>query len=225
MKSRSILAAIVLAFLFLQTTVAQEEEKTEDFVIVDHSKDDFKSLLGNKGANGGYLSIDITGGAMDGNQVFEAGGRLGWIINHSFAFGLAGYGFAQNIVEDPATSVTQLDLAGGYGGLLIEPIIWSKEIVHLSVPMVIGIGGAGKNLSSSRYDYTTQTYYENGNIGENDLFFMLRPGLEVEVNLSRFFRIALGGYYHQALGFQLEDVSSRALNGFTGGVSFKFGWF
>jgi hypothetical protein len=221
MKSRSIITAMVLSVLFLQNTVAQEETK-EDFVIVDHSNDDFKSLLGNKGSHGGYLSIDITGGEMDGNQVFEAGGRLGWIINHSFAFGLAGYGFAQNIVEDVESTNSQLDLAGGYGGLLIEPIIWSKEIAHLSVPMVIGIGGAGKNSSSSGYDYYTQTY---GNIGESDVFFMLRPGLELEVNLSRFFRIALGGYYHHALGFQLEDVSSRALNGFTGGVSFKFGWF
>ncbi|MFB6319073.1 hypothetical protein [Saccharicrinis sp. FJH54] len=223
MKNRSILAAVVLALMFLQTTVAQEETN-KDFVIVDHSNDDFKSLLGNKGSNGGYLSIDITGGQMDGNQVFEAGGRLGWIINHGFAFGLAGYGFAQNIVDDSQTPGAELNLAGGYGGLLIEPIVWSKEIVHLSIPVIIGIGGAGRN-SNSTYVSEIQTYFPDGTYGENDLFFMLRPGVELEVNLSRFFRIALGGYYHQALGFQLEDVSSRALNGFTGGVSFKFGWF
>lgn len=212
-----------LLLLSASTAYGQDEDK-DDFVIIDHSNDDFKSLLGNKGSHGGYLSIDITGGVMDGNQVFEAGGRLGWIINHSFAFGLAGYGFAQNIVADPEVN-HELDLAGGYGGLLVEPIIWSKQIVHLSIPMVVGIGGAGKNYSSSGYSYETQTYIPESSYGETDVFFMLRPGAEVEVNLSRFFRISLGAYYHHALGFELEDVNPNALNGFTGGISFKFGWF
>lgn len=216
---------ILLATAIFTISTLKAQETTQEFVVVDHSNDDFKSLLGNKGSQGGYISIDITGGEIDGNQVFESGGRLAWIINHSFAFGVAGYGFAHNIVSDTHSEVPQLDLAGGYGGLLLEPIIFSKEMVHFSIPVVFGVGGAGSNYVESGYDYQTDTYRTEGDFGETDAFFIIRPGIELEVNLSRFFRVSLGGYYHHALGFELEDVSKNALNGFTGGVSFKFGWF
>lgn len=218
--NRKFIIAIATCMLLISSTIKAQET---GLVVVDHSKDDFKSLLGNKGSHGGYLSIDITGGEVNNVGMFEAGGRLAWIANHSFAFGLAGYGFASNVTDEPGEINGAQSLAGGYGGLLLEPIIFSKEIVHLSVPLIAGIGGAGV-YHDEEFNVETGTY-QSGEMMNGDAFFMLRPGLEVEMNLSRFLRISLGGYYHHAIGLNIDGIDKDAINGMTYGVSIKFGWF
>jgi len=76
-------------------------------------------------------------------------------------------------------------LTGGYGGLLIEVIIFPKSPFHVSFPLLISGGGitSFKNTGyCDYYDYPTSAY------------FVFVPGIELELNMVSFFRINSGSF-------------------------------
>lgn len=182
------------------------------YEVVDHSQ--IKTILGNDHSHGGYLGFDMLFGEIDNSQSLEIGGRLAWVLDHRFAFGVMGSGFvsAENIDIDEEV---HLDLAGGYGGLLFEPIIFPLKPIHLSVPLFCGVGGAASNPTSENFDEFDDT----------DAFLIFRPGLEAEVNLLKFLRLSIGGHYRFAYDFEMEGMSEDALNGLSIGVAMKIGLF
>jgi hypothetical protein len=163
------------------------------------------------------------------------GGRLAWVANHRFAMGLAGQGFFNNLDKDyDYNNPGDYSLAGGYGGLFIEPIIMPNYPVHISIPVIMGVGGvaATKRDNWEQYEYNNNYYYDS------DVFLVFEPGVDVEFNIARFFRLAIGGSYRMTNGinlrykyiddFNVEQetiVAKDALDGFNLKLSLKFGWF
>jgi hypothetical protein len=140
------------------------------------------------------------------------------IIGHSLAFGIEGTGFVTNVIEDNNTDYI---LAGGYGGFSIEPIIFPKFPVHASFPVLLG-GGASV-YSSVDNDYDNTNYVE-----EVEGFLVARPGLEVEFNVTRYFRFCLNSYYRFTADIgpnNNRSVTAKDLDGFSFGFGFKFGKF
>jgi len=87
---------------------------------------------GDKITHGGYGGLSINYSKIDDADAILVGARGGWIINHGISIGIGGYGFANDIsYEKTINDVTnKYTLAGGYGGLLIEPIIGANWPVH-----------------------------------------------------------------------------------------------
>jgi hypothetical protein len=58
---------------------------------------------------------------------------------------------------------------------------------------------------------------------------VIEPGIEVELNITRYFRFCVGGYYRYTSAVDIQDpqfvVPTDILKGFSGGVTFKFGKF
>jgi len=165
--------------------------------------------------HGAYGGLSINYSQIDGKDAFLVGARGAWIINHHIGIGLAGYGFINDINVDNGFADTDLDLVGGYGGLLIEPIIMAKSPVHISVPIIIGAGGItfDDNNRWNHRDYDT------------DAFFVIEPGVEVEFNIVSFMRIATGVYYRHTSNIELSGIDKDVLNGFSTGITLKFGKF
>jgi hypothetical protein len=108
-------------------------------------------------------------------------------------------------------------LSGGYGGLLIEPIILPKLPVHISFPFLFGVGGVSSmDLISDDWDF----YIENSNV-----YVLVEPGIDLELNMTKFFRISLGAKYRVTSQLSMPNVNSNALNGLSCGIKFKFGKF
>jgi hypothetical protein len=186
--------------------------------------------------NGGYGSLSVGYSKINDQAAMVIGGRAAWIANHHFALGIAGSGFfssidnSYNYYENPS----EYYLAGGYGGLLFEPIIAPNYPVHVSFPILVGGGGvSAANWNYTNYNYNYNQYYYNA-----DAFFVFEPGVDLEFNIVKFFRVALGvsyrltsdinlqyKYFDNANVEQVVYVSPTALNGFNYNVSFKFGWF
>lgn len=112
-------------------------------------------------------------------------------------------------------------MAGGYGGLVIEPIIGAKWPVHVSIPILIGAGGVGL----IRNNYLKPDWEENYYHEDVDAFFVIEPGIEVELNMVKFMRLAIGGYYRYTSDLHLADTKSNVLDGFSVGLTMKFGKF
>ena len=183
--------------------------------------------------HGGYGAFTMGYTQIDDKDALLMGGRAGWLIDHHFTIGLAGYGFFNDINETSNYDMSRYTLAGGYGGLFLEPIIAPNFPVHVAIPILIGAGGASA-FNDDYWNSYESTYYYDG-----AAFFVFEPGLEVELNLVKFFRIGLGASYRYTSNLDLtysyyddiehEYMSTRidsdALRGMNYFVTLKFGWF
>jgi len=221
---------VILMMALLTVTIGMTQE--------DKSKNDqeFKTIFNaNKGDNkiihGGYGGIMMNYTQIDNKDAFLAGIRGMWIINHGIGIGIGGYGFANELRFDQNSNNDQdYYLAGGYGGLTIEPIIMAKQPVHVSFPVLIGAGGVALindyNWSTNYPDHNNDYYSEDA-----EAFFVVEPGIEVEFNMVKFFRLAIGGYYRFTSNVNLyqwdnpEKTISPDLSGFSVGMTLKFGKF
>jgi hypothetical protein len=200
----------ILAFCFVTSAMAQEKEKKE-----------FKTLLGNHHySNGAYGALMINYTQINNDDILLIGARGGIIINQSITIGLAGYGLASDN-EYKILGKDIVNLAGGYGGLLIEPIVGPRLPVHLAFPIIIGAGGIA--YISDLWSAEDDEYHNN--VYDSDAFFVIEPGIEIEMNLTRFMRIGLAATYRYTSKINLPERSEDFLRGFNFGLSMKFGKF
>lgn len=122
------------------------------------------------------------------------GGRGGWIINHSLVIGAGGYGLSNDFEIESAPSNWGL----GYGGLELEYIARSSELIHVSAQTLIGAGGIGY-----RYDRYEGDWFDEDWDGE--AFFVLEPGVNIMLNVIENFRIGLGASYRYVRGIDDDD--------------------
>lgn len=221
MKLKTILT-LLISFVFIGTTIAQENQN--DFKTI------FKKEDGKKVSHGAYGSFGLGYTQIDGQDALQFSGRVAWIVNHHLALGISGRSFFNNLNKSNSTG--DYYMAGGYGGLFVEPIIAPQSPVHVTFPILFAIGGvAAKNGNVWDEQYWSDNYYDT------DVILVFEPGAEIEFNVVKFFRISLGASYRLTNGVDLQykyydnnnliikDVSTNALDSFNFNINFKFGWF
>jgi len=185
-------------------------------------ENEIQTLFGNK-SNGGYGAFSIGFTQVNQIQTITMGGRGEWIIGHSLGLGFYGSGFMTDFVK--TSTDLNYNLVGGHGGIVVEPIIFPRFPVHVSFPLKAGIGGIA-------YAENQQAGF-NGNydgyIKSTDYFLIAEPGVELEFNLTRWMRLAIGASYTATTDIHfnntLEPIANNALKGISGGVTIKFGKF
>ena len=188
-----------------------------------------QTLFGNH-ASGGYGAFTIGYTQINQRDAFIMGGRGAWVIGHGFGLGLGGYGFVNDPVYNPVDQLNY-SLAGGYGGLIMEPIIMGWFPVHISLPILIGGGGVASTSYSA--DFNDPYEHWDGYLADATAFFVAEAGFELEFNLVRFFRLALYTSYRYTSDIIMLNapVGSPvttpvdALKGWSYGITFKFGSF
>ncbi|MBN2274064.1 MAG: hypothetical protein JXR41_15820 [Bacteroidales bacterium] len=209
-----------LAFAQVDEEVAQEEYTQQD----DYRQDEIKTLFqkGKRGAVGGYGGLSMLYSQIDNRDAFSFGARAGVVLGHMMTIGFCGTGFF-NDAQYYNGLTEKASIAGGYGGLFFEPIIFPRFPVHVSVPVAIGVGGVA---FSRMYDYDD---YDDFYPEESDAYIVIEPGIELELNITKFFRFSVGGYYRYTTDVDLvigtEKAPTNLLRGFSGGINFKFGKF
>ena len=204
---------LVIVLFISSATFSQEDRKNDDEII---------TLAKNSSSIGGYGGISLLYSQIDNRDALVFGARGGVVFNHSLTVGLGGAGFINESKEGINTD-EHYSLAGGYGGVLIEPIIFPKTPVHLSIPILFGVGGVANTV---RYDYDDDPWgYDETDVLDGDAFIFIEPGIELELNVVKFFRFSLGAYYRKTSDIKLDGIPKDALDGFSYGVSFKFGRF
>jgi hypothetical protein len=191
---------------------------------------------GEKTAFGAYIAGSTGYAQINGEDAILMGGRIGIVIDHHFAIGFAGNSFVSNLQsdfdKDPTPS--NYSIAGGYGGIFIEPIILPNSPVHIAFPIFMGVGAAAIPEARDHHDH----YYDDDEDLRNFTrtpFFVIEPGIELELNLVKFIRLGFNASYRQTSDLNLRYTSpdgltrfsapKDALRGFSGGMSLKFGWF
>lgn len=208
--------AFFSAFIFLLTALSYSQDPGSK-----KQNDEFRTLFGDHNPRGFYGAFTIGYSEIEQKQAVVFGGRLEWIISHSIGLGFGGNGFLNEYHHDPSIN-QDVFITGGYGGIYIEPIALPNLPVHISFPMLLGIGGVS-------YITNNPDFYHNV-IEDSEAFLLAEPAAELELNLTRNFRLAFGASYRFTSPFDLGTkgsslVSSESIEGWTLMVTFKFGRF
>lgn len=186
-----------------------------------YRNNDIQTLLGHNRTGGAYFVFTTGYSVIDDKHAVQFGGRFGWLPARSIGVGLGATGFINEYHYEPVIG-RDVFLAGGYGGLYIEPILLPKWPVHLSFPVLLGAGGISYVSKEPDRD--------NNFIEDTEAFLLAEPGAEIELNLTRFFRLSVGATYRFPTAFRTSTsdasgASVSSLKGVSYTISLKFGKF
>lgn len=199
-------------------------------------KPEFQTIIQEVNAHGIYGGLQTNYSKFGSRSAILLGGEIAWLVNHTLAIGGVGYSFVNE--PEPNTALgkdAQYQINGGYGGVLIKYIIAPRAPLHITTPLKVGAGGVAY----------TQTYTDNWDNNGKELsnldeatFFVIEPGIELEMNLLKFVRLSFGISYRITSDIILETetgikranartklVEPDFLNNWSYGVVFQVGIF
>ncbi len=169
-----------------------------------------ETLFGNARVVGGFGAPIIEFGI--GNDLNTSiGGGGGVVINNFFlgGYGMGGLDF-DRLVDDELTEIEV-----GHGGFWLGSTFKPHKILHLYGSARIGWGAVSIPVDDPDFEFN-----------DLDKIFVLTPELGVELNVTKWFRVAASGGYrwvtgtNEAFGYNDEDFSGAIAT-----LSFRFGWF
>ncbi|TRX61229.1 hypothetical protein FNH22_04015 [Fulvivirga sp. M361] len=227
---------ILFALIITLPLLAQDEDERdeEDVVYVHHrtskrwNNGEIKTISRSHYHSGGFGAVSFRGSEFMNESLILAGFRGGWIINRSLAIGVEGHGVVPTAEFDNVRPDRNGILLGGYGGMFLEPIFFSNELIHVTFPISGGAGWLGFHDDWEEDDSNNQNPGQQDSpeeIIEDDVFWYVEPGIAAELNVARHFRIALGvsKRFTQDLDLEFSDADDfENLNYF---MTLKFGRF
>ncbi len=164
--------------------------------------------------NGGFGGPELRYSSIHDESALFVGGRGGWLINHRYVLGLAGYGLATD-VDAPGALASNYDIRFGYGGPFFEVIFAPMKVAHFSFMTLFGAGGLNYREKTQHMTWA----------GETNAVFVAEPSLMIELNVTKFMRIDFGAGYRFVAGTTIEGLTNRDVRGFSGVFGLKFGKF
>lgn len=163
-----------------------------------------RTLVRGEFDNGGFGGAVFKGSGVNGQFAGFFGARGGWVIDHVFVLGAGGYWMGGGVSAPVEEGTGSIDL--WYAGAEIEFISGWSQVYHITLLTLIGGGSARLG-------------------GESDGIWTTEPGLNLEVNVTHYFRLNAGGGYRFVWGVDLPGLDSGDFSQFFGQVTLKFGAF
>ncbi|EAR10894.1 hypothetical protein [Reinekea blandensis] len=145
---------------------------------------------------------------IQNEQTFEIGGMGGATFTtgkHSIMLGGGGYGLVNELGWNNGD---KLDM--GYGGLMLGYTYDPEALVHVDTTLLLGAGGV-------------TTIDTDTDISDTGSFLITELSAAVEVNLTEFLEIGVGGAYRLASDPSLPGLNSNDLSKPSVFISFQFG--
>ena len=196
-----------------------EEEIEEHDEEHDRSrrKNEIKTLAKN-GHNGGFFGLTFKSTKFNQEPIITVGARAGWIMGRAVGIGFEVHGIVPTAKFDQIVPPEKVLLLGGYGGMFIEPIVFSNQVVHLTFPVAGGAGWLG-------YHHDWEQDYSTYELVEDDIFWYVEPGIALEVNVSKNFRMAFGASHRFTQELELSNTPEGAFDNRNYFITMKFGRF
>ena len=218
---------ILFLGLFLMSFIAfaqDESQNNEDGEEVKkeqkkrRNRGQIKTLSGDNYHSGGFGAIAFKTTSYIGQSMVMGGIRGGWIINRAVALGFEGWGIIPTTTLTDVYPLADVVVLGGYGGFFIEPIVLSNQIVHVTFPISGGAGWMGYQEKFSNFDYY-------GSVVSDDVYWYVEPGVALEINVARHFRMDLGASKRFTQDLNLLNTPSDAFDEWSYFLTLKFGGF
>lgn len=170
-----------------------------------------ETLFNNARVVGGFGAPIIEMGL--GNDMSTAVGGGGGVVIDNFFIG--GYGVGsldfERLIEDD--DIQEIELA--HGGFWLGYTLAPYRVLHLYTSARIGWGAVGIDVS------------ENSSFPDDtDNVFVITPEIGLELNVTRWFRVAGTVGYRYVDGISDNSFyKSNAFDGTMANLTFRFGWF
>ena len=185
-------------------------------------EDRMETLSGENSHSGGYGALFFKGSTFKNKSIMIMGIRGAWVVNRAIGLGIDLNGLLPVSMYDDVDPAGTNDaiLLGGYGGLLLEPVVWSRKVVHVTFPLSMGAGWLGYVE-----DWEDEYYYGGGDLLDDDVFWYIEPGINAEVNVTNYFRIDVGISKRFTQDLSLYNTPSDAFDKLNYSLTLKFGGF
>lgn len=190
---------------------------------------DFQTLISRDKhfSRGAYAGFEFGYTPVAGRSAFLTGFNAAWVVDHTLELGIVAKGFVTNPLPDMLLDNQNYLYTGGYGGIHIAANIMGEKPINVSFPLLIGAGAISYIRTGNI------TYYEDFYPESHYAYFVIEPGVELQLNMTRFFRISAGVSYRYTSDVYLlySDTNADAigdpsiLRGLNASVKFKFGKF
>ena len=212
----------VVAFILISVSVVVAQDNYED-----RDDNQIQSLFkGRKSASGGYGAITNKFTSIGGEYANLVGVYGGWYINHSFLIGAGAAALTNDIRVPLVHSVDPLkEMSYMYGqvGMVTEYVIASNQTVHVAFNL---FSGAGFTLQYERYGWHDDDHeFDWDENCDEDWFFVVEPGVQVEINVFKWMRFSPGVSYRAAFDSHARGLSDSALSDISYNATLKFGKF
>lgn len=177
--------------------------------------DDRVTLVQGDTDHGYYVSQSTKFASIDGEFTPLLGGRAGWIIDHTFTIGGAGYSMLDKNETDFLVSDRPVEVLLAYGGLQLFHIGNPHRLIHYEAGTLIGFGGL--NYRGSANDAA---------LPNSDHVFVIEPEVAIVLNVATFAQISSGLSYRWVSGIDHDEViRDSELSGLAVSLLLTFGKF
>ncbi len=187
----------------------------------EKKRQDIKTLSGSMSHSGGFGALSFRSTKFREESMVLAGLRGGWIINRTLGIGAEGHGIIPTATFDDVETGQEVNILGGYGGMFLELIFFSNEVVHVTFPVSAGAGWLGYHRTNE-----DNTMLSSGDKEvDSDVFWYIEPGAGLEFNISRNFRLAMGVSKRFTQDLELLNTDSDAFDELNYFITLKIGGF
>ncbi|WP_242204601.1 hypothetical protein [Aestuariivivens insulae] len=166
--------------------------------------------------HGVYLGLSTYYGKIKKKDTYSASLKIAYVANQQFEIGFEGITLYSDF-NNQGLSDSNNDLVALYGGLHLEPILFSKSKLNLSFPLLVG-GGAAAILEDHTNDYIID--HEDW-----EAVFVLEPGVNLLFNLNRYVQLEAGVKHRFSSRLSFNNSPISRINGFSVGLGVKVGVF
>ena len=178
---------------------------------------------------GWFFDFNNSYSEINGKHSHLPGFTGGIVMNRNFRMGLTGKSLScyETYLKYNTLFDEPVYLVGGYGGFYFEASPIDDKVVHISFPLIIGGGGASYLTKERYHDYEEDD--DDWDFDRNELssspFFIIEPGVNLEVNIISFMKLHSGFSYHWTNGLDLQKTSRSAFNSWSFNLGLMFGKF
>ncbi|HRE66365.1 MAG TPA: hypothetical protein PLM56_04910 [Cyclobacteriaceae bacterium] len=187
---------------------------------------EIQTLFGKGNSTSGYGALSNKFTTINGTYANLSEVYGGVFINRRWMVGM-GFAASTNDIRVPqqhsVNPLIPMTYQYGQGGLMLERVIKSNRSIHLVVNLFSGVGFTAQYNRPEwgdwdDFDTYTTTHDENW-------FYVLEPGAQLEMNLFRWLRLSPGISYRNTYGSEGRGLSDNDLSNWSYNITLKFGGF
>jgi hypothetical protein len=217
---KTIIVTVLMAILFAGTANAQKEN--------DYSGEFQSFFMPYSQITGWFFELNSSASNLNSKYTRLPGIAGGVMMNNSMYVGLRAKSFSWHETYLDFNNVLSEEcyLNGGYAGLYLESGIQANKLIHLTIPVTIG-GGAASYMSKALYPEIEDEFEIDFSRKELSAspFLVFEPGINLEMNVTGFLKLAAGYSYRWLYGLRLENTRSNAFNAGSINVGLRLGRF
>jgi hypothetical protein len=178
-------------------------------------------------AFGGMGGVGVMYTRFGGKNSVLVCGEGAVIIDHALSLGGGGCGLARRLKADDYSSTYTSDerMAFGYGGAIGRYHFLSRNMVNLSVGVMVGAGGVTTGTWQSDSDDVNNDDGRDFKSTHNDALFIVEPQIGAHLNLTRWLRLGATAGYRFVSAVDTVGLEASDISGIVAGGQLQAGWF